>query len=134
MLICCKKKYGMALAIQLKNEEITRRCDSNFKEWDKPKKKILDHKNEEDRKVYLDSIAGDGAAILDGDGQTLAVNAIFQPYALNKIDVEKLVKRGTRHINSQKITMETEQAIIFVVSTDGPITVFHKGEAVFRVL
>jgi DNA integrity scanning protein DisA with diadenylate cyclase activity len=39
---------------------------------------------------------------------------------------------GSRHLSAQKVTKETD-ALAFVVSEDGPITVFLDGEVVFRV-
>ena len=135
-LLASKKKYGMTLAIELKEKEIIDKCDDHYiKELDDSKGKEIKNLSDKDRKLYLKLIAGDGAAILDGNGYTRATNAIFQPNVKTKIEKDKLVKNGTRHLNAQKITKEAkEKAIIFVVSTDGPITLFHKGEAVFRVL
>ena len=122
----------MTLAIELEKEEIIKRCDSNFEKLNEHKENEITKHNQETRKIYLNRIAGDGAAILNRDGKTIAIKAIFQPKVETTIEP---VKKGTRHINSQKISQELgNRAIIFVVSTDGPITVFHKGEALFRVL
>ena len=140
-ILASKNKVGIVLAIELEGRAIRDLCDFNTLLNDQNRnneienikeKNIRELNNEDELQLYLDSIAGDGAAILDSCGQTLAVNAIFQPKPNTKL--ENLIGKGTRHINSQKITKETKEAIIFVVSTDGPITVFYDGKAVFRIL
>lgn len=118
---------GLTFAIQLDEEGILKRCDRHYKiSKELREKKIMDFSNED----YLNRIAGDGAAILDRDGYTLATNALFQPQP--STDVEPTGK-GARRLNAQKITKET-QAVAFVVSVNGSIKVFHKGKIVFKVL
>ena len=133
-LLASEKRSGITLAIELQDGKIWNLCDINSKNNSEELKTIDDLKDKDDLERYLNTIAGDGAAILDRNGNTLAVNAIFQPRANTLLIKSQIVSKGTRHINSQKITKEVPSAIIFVVSTDGPITVFHEGKAVFRVL
>ncbi|MBD2213988.1 CHAT domain-containing protein [Nostoc linckia FACHB-104] len=120
---------GLTLVIQLDGQGVLERCHPGYIEdlLDLKEKTIMDCGNKE----YLDRIAGDNAVILDRNGHTLAIKAAFAPQA--STHVIPIPGTGTRHLSAQKMTKETK-AIAFVVSEDGPITVFFQGETVFRVL
>jgi len=79
---------------------------------------------------YLDLVHGDNAVVISSDGLTIAFNANLAPAPSTR--VKGLPKAGARHTSAQKITKEID-AVAFVVSEDGPITVFRGGEVVDRL-
>ena len=78
---------------------------------------------------YLKLIEGDGAAVISCEGMTLAVNAKLIPSPNTRVD--EIVSSGTRHLSAQKITKESA-TVAFVVSDDGPVTIFFRGTPFFR--
>ena len=84
-----------------------------------------------DDKRYLDQVAGDNATIITITGDTRAYNAplVFSAAAA----VEQIKGTGARHLSAQQVTAETD-AIAFVVSADGPISVFRKGSQIYDFL
>ena len=88
-------------------------------------KKIMDFNSVD----YLGLINGDGAVIISSQGETLAINAKLDPDS--KTIVQPLIGHGTRHLSSQKITKESN-TVAFVVSDDGPLTIFFEGNVFFR--
>ncbi len=74
--------------------------------------------------TYLDKVAGDNAVIISAKGITLAFNAVLT--YLGSTNVEAIPGTGSRHLSAQKVTKETD-AIAFVVSEDGPISIFQNG-------
>lgn len=89
-------------------------------------KKVSEFSSQE----YLDRVMGDNAIILNSEGITLAVHAAMATDPTTQ--VISIPGTGSRHLSAQKVTKETD-ALAFVVSEDGPITVFLDGEVVFRV-
>ena len=70
----------------------------------------------------------DGAAILDAQARAIGVGAQLKYSEASK----RLIKphTGTRHTSAQRFSYDFPQAIIFVVSSDGPVTVFSDGMSV----
>jgi hypothetical protein len=75
---------------------------------------------------YLTYVAGDNAVILSRDGYILAIRAMLEVKEATKVN--RIPGTGSRHLSAQKITKETD-AVGFVVSQDGPVTIFLYGNA-----
>lgn len=80
---------------------------------------------------FLKLVEGDNAVVLSHDGRVLAVNAALAPDPATI--VQRLPGTGSRHLAAQKLTKEID-CIALVVSDDGPVTVFFRGEVVVRRL
>lgn len=78
---------------------------------------------------YLTLTGGDGAVILSCEGKTLATNATLAPRPATKITA--IPGTGSRHHSAQKITAECA-VVAVVVSEDGPLTIFFRGEVFYR--
>ncbi|MEH2318470.1 CHAT domain-containing protein [Nostoc sp.] len=119
-------KISLRFIIQRRNNLLDK-CDSyDDKDEDLKKTKITELESE----TYLARTAKpDGTIILSKEGYTLAFAAKLKP----KSDtiVQGIPGAGTGHLNTQKITKETD-SIAFVVSEDGNITVFYQGKVKFR--
>ncbi|QIR36776.1 CHAT domain-containing protein [Tolypothrix sp. PCC 7910] len=117
---------GLIFIIQRENN-LFDKCDLyDDRNEDLKNKKITEFESE----PYLARTANlDGAIILSKDGFTLGIAAKLKPES--DTIVQGIPGTGTRHLNTQKITKETD-SIAFVVSEDGPITVFYQGEVKFR--
>lgn len=70
----------------------------------------------------------DGALLIGRDGRLLAVNVILRPTAASEQAVAPV--RGTRHTSAARHTYDCPGVLAFVVSTDGPVTVFSDGERI----
>ncbi|HXI31729.1 MAG TPA: diadenylate cyclase [Vicinamibacterales bacterium] len=70
----------------------------------------------------------DGALLVGRDGRLLAVNVILRPTRASEHAVP--VTRGTRHTSAARHTYDCPDVLAFVVSTDGPVTVFSDGERI----
>jgi DNA integrity scanning protein DisA with diadenylate cyclase activity len=70
----------------------------------------------------------DGAVILDAQGRALGVGAQLKYSEASKRLIE--ARTGTRHTSAQRFSYDFAKGIIFVVSSDGPITVFSDGMSV----
>lgn len=70
----------------------------------------------------------DGAAILDAQAQAIGVGAQLKYSEASKQLIEP--HTGTRHTSAQRFSYDFAQGIIFVVSSDGPVTVFSDGMSV----
>ena len=70
----------------------------------------------------------DGALLVGRDGRLLAVNVILRPTR----DSEQAVPatKGTRHTSAARHTYDCPDMLAFVVSTDGPVTVFSDGQRI----
>ncbi|MCP5519909.1 MAG: DNA integrity scanning protein DisA nucleotide-binding domain protein, partial [Verrucomicrobiales bacterium] len=80
---------------------------------------------------FLNAVAGDNSVIVSRKGMVLAYGAALAPR--EDTEVSLIEGTGSRHLHPQKITKETD-AIAFVVSQDGPITIFVKGVPIQRYL
>jgi DNA integrity scanning protein DisA with diadenylate cyclase activity len=70
----------------------------------------------------------DGALLVGRDGQLLAVNVIMRPTRESEQAVP--VTKGTRHTSAARHTYDCPDMLAFVVSTDGPVTVFCDGQRI----
>ncbi len=70
----------------------------------------------------------DGALLIGRDGQLLAVNVIMRPTRESEQAVP--VTKGTRHTSAARHTYDCPDMLAFVVSTDGPVTVFCDGQRI----
>jgi DNA integrity scanning protein DisA with diadenylate cyclase activity len=70
----------------------------------------------------------DGAILVSHDGQLLAVNVILRPARPD--DHTVLTLKGTRHASAARHTADCPDVLAFVVSADGPVTVFSDGQRV----
>lgn len=69
----------------------------------------------------------DGAALFGPDCllTSLGVQLVPSTEAKNRIDLVG----GTRHTSAQRYSYDDPDAVVIVVSEDGPVTVMHQGEA-----
>lgn len=70
----------------------------------------------------------DGAAILDAEARTVGVGAQLKYSEESKQLIE--ARAGTRHTSAQRFSYDFAKAVVFVVSSDGPVTVFSDGMSV----
>ena len=70
----------------------------------------------------------DGALLVGHDGQLLAVNVILRPKRASEEAVPPM--KGTRHTSAARHTYDCPDALAFVVSADGPVTVFSDGQRI----
>lgn len=70
----------------------------------------------------------DGALLVARDGRLLAVNVILRPTAAAEQAVAPV--RGTRHTSAARHAYDCPDVLAFVVSTDGPVTVFSDGQRI----
>jgi DNA integrity scanning protein DisA with diadenylate cyclase activity len=70
----------------------------------------------------------DGALLVGRDGRLLAVNVILRPTRLSEQAVPPM--KGTRHTSAARHTYDCPDVLAFVVSTDGPVTVFSDGQRI----
>ena len=70
----------------------------------------------------------DGAMIVAHGGQLLAVNVILRPNRGSEQAVPAM--RGTRHTSAARHTYDCPDVLAFVVSADGPVTVFSDGQRI----
>jgi DNA integrity scanning protein DisA with diadenylate cyclase activity len=67
----------------------------------------------------------DGALLVGRDGRLLAVNVILRPTRASEQAVP--ATGGTRHTSAARHTYDCPDVLAFVVSSDGPVTVFSDG-------
>lgn len=70
----------------------------------------------------------DGAAILDAQARAIGVGSQLKYSEASKQLIEAWA--GTRHTSAQRFSYDFAKAIVFVVSSDGPVTVFSDGMSV----
>jgi DNA integrity scanning protein DisA with diadenylate cyclase activity len=70
----------------------------------------------------------DGALLVGRDGSLLAVNVILRPTRNSEQAVP--ATKGTRHTSAARHTYDCPDMLAFVVSTDGPVTVFSDGRRI----
>ncbi len=70
----------------------------------------------------------DGALLISRDGRLLAVNVILRPTRASEQAV--VATKGTRHTSAARHTYDCPDMLAFVVSTDGPVTVFCDGQRI----
>jgi hypothetical protein len=70
----------------------------------------------------------DGALLIGRDGRLLAANVIIRSSASSESAVPLI--GGTRHTSAAWHTYDCPEVLAFVVSTDGPVTVFSDGQRI----
>jgi DNA integrity scanning protein DisA with diadenylate cyclase activity len=70
----------------------------------------------------------DGALLVGRAGRLLAVNVILRPTRASEQAVP--ATKGTRHTSAARHTYDCPDVLAFVVSTDGPVTVFSDGQRI----
>ena len=70
----------------------------------------------------------DGALLVAHDGHVEAVNVILRPTHASEQAVPPM--KGTRHTSAARHTYDCPDVLAFVVSTDGPVTVFSDGQRI----
>lgn len=70
----------------------------------------------------------DGAAILNRRGELIAIGAHLQTSAASHAKLRLGTERGTRHASARRYSFDHADIVAFVVSRDGPITIFVDGE------
>ena len=70
----------------------------------------------------------DGALLVGRDGRLVAVNVILRPTRASEEAVP--ATKGTRHTSAARHTYDCPDMLAFVVSTDGPVTVFSDGRRI----
>lgn len=70
----------------------------------------------------------DGAAVLDARARAIGVGAQLKYSEVSKRLIE--AHTGTRHTSAQRFSYDFARGIVFVVSSDGPVTVFSDGMSV----
>lgn len=70
----------------------------------------------------------DGAVILDAEARAIGVGAQLKYSETSKRLIE--AHAGTRHTSAQRFSYDFTKGIVFVVSSDGPVTVFSDGMSV----
>jgi DNA integrity scanning protein DisA with diadenylate cyclase activity len=70
----------------------------------------------------------DGALLVGRNGCLLAVSVILRPSRASEQVVPPM--KGTRHTSAARHTYDCPDVLAFVVSTDGPVTVFSDGQRV----
>jgi DNA integrity scanning protein DisA with diadenylate cyclase activity len=70
----------------------------------------------------------DGAAILDAQARAIGVGAQLKYSETSKQLIE--ARAGTRHTSAQRFSYDFSKGIVFVVSSDGPVTIFSDGMSV----
>lgn len=88
------------------------------------KKDVVITDIEDDELLNIASL--DGAVLIDGEGQLLEFNAILNPS--KTVDTE--LHYGARHETALNYSASREMAIVLVVSQDGGVIAFNRGEEI----
>lgn len=70
----------------------------------------------------------DGAALFDERGELLELGVRLVPSPGAEADIEAV--RGTRHTSARRYSHDDPDAVVIVVSEDGPVTVFRGGDII----
>ncbi|HEY9624718.1 MAG TPA: DNA integrity scanning protein DisA nucleotide-binding domain protein [Crinalium sp.] len=70
----------------------------------------------------------DGAAILDAQARAIGIGAQLKYSEMSKRLIDE--HTGTRHTSAQRFSYDFSKGIIFVVSSDGPVTIFSDGMSI----
>lgn len=73
----------------------------------------------------------DGAAIFDGDASLVAIGIRLAPSSAAEQTVGAL--SGMRHTSALRYSFDDSDAVVIVVSEDGPVTLMHAGRAMTAV-
>lgn len=75
----------------------------------------------------------DGAAILDIDGNLIAVGAQLRSSATSHEQLHIETGAGTRHASARRYSFDHPDVVVFVVSRDGPVTVYAQGATITSI-
>jgi DNA integrity scanning protein DisA with diadenylate cyclase activity len=75
----------------------------------------------------------DGAGIVVCDGQLIAIGAQLRSSAQSHATVRIDPARGTRHASAQRYSFDHPDTIVFVISRDGPVTVYATGAEITSI-
>ncbi len=70
----------------------------------------------------------DGATIVDPEARAIGIGAQLKYSDKSKLLIE--ARAGTRHTSAQRFSYDYPNVVVFVVSSDGPVTVFSDGMSV----
>lgn len=85
--------------------------------------------NESEAPMWLHQVRyRDGAMLLGRDGRLLAANVIMRSSRASETAVPAI--GGTRHTSAARHTYDCPDVLAFVVSMDGPVTVFSDGKRI----
>jgi hypothetical protein len=119
-------KFGATLLYLLTSDPVTLRCRDEGIDVTTLNLSVL---NAADEPLLLHQARyRDGALLVSRDGRLLAVNVILRPTRASEQAVG--VTKGTRHTSAARHTYDCPDTLAFVVSTDGPVTVFCDGQRI----
>ena len=119
-------KFGATLLYLLTEQPVTLRCRDEGVDVTMLNLSVL---NAADEPLLLHQARyRDGALLVGRDGRLLAVNVILRPTRASEQAVS--VTKGTRHTSAARHTYDCPDTLAFVVSTDGPVTVFCDGQRI----
>jgi DNA integrity scanning protein DisA with diadenylate cyclase activity len=119
-------KFGATLLYMLTENPLTRRRRDEGVEIATLNLSVL---NPTDEPLLLHQARfRDGALLIGRDGRLLAVNVILRPTRASEQAVP--ATKGTRHTSAARHTYDCPDTLAFVVSTDGPVTVFSDGRRI----
>ncbi len=75
----------------------------------------------------------DGACRVSHDGDVVEVGLHLRASSAAHRDVEIARNRGTRHASAKRCSYDIPTALVFVVSDDGPVTVYGGGRTVASI-
>lgn len=75
----------------------------------------------------------DGAAVVDPSGTVSEVGVHLRPSPRAHDCIDVPTELGTRHAAAMRTSYDVPGAVFFVVSEDGPVTVYHAGHAVASI-
>jgi hypothetical protein len=85
--------------------------------------------NEPEEPLWLHQVRyRDGALLVSHQGRLLAANVILRSSRASELAVPPT--GGTRHTSAARHTYDCPDVLAFVVSTDGPVTVFSDGKRI----
>jgi formylglycine-generating enzyme required for sulfatase activity/DNA integrity scanning protein DisA with diadenylate cyclase activity len=121
-------RKGFSILIENKDNLIEQQCDRAVSvRGDSQNRELQDCKiTEFQSDDYLNIVAGDGAVILSKEGYTLAVQA-FLKVENSESESFSFDGFGARHSSACEATKKSD-AIAFVVSQDGRITIYIDGK------
>ncbi len=70
----------------------------------------------------------DGAVILDAQAQVIGIGTQLKYSEVSKRLIE--ASAGTRHTSAQRFSYDFSKAVVFVISSDGPVTIFSDGVSI----
>jgi DNA integrity scanning protein DisA with diadenylate cyclase activity len=118
-------KFGATLLYQLTEQPVTRRRRDEGIDVTTLDLSVL---NPAEPLLLHQARYRDGALIVGRDGRLLAVNVTLRPTRASEQAVPPI--KGTRHTSAARHTYDCPDVLVFVVSTDGPVTVFCDGQRI----